>query len=450
MESKINEESLPVVTPDEFIPSISRLITSGGVVLIIIFSAASVISTILSYDVTIKASATIRPVGELRLVQATTEGVIKSIRIKENQIVKKGEVLAYIDDSQLQTKKAQLQGNIEERRLQLAQIEAQINSLNLQVLAENKLIDRSIASAEAEKRLQTQNYQDKKSLVRAEVEQAQVAFSLARDEMQRYQQLANSGAIALLQLKQKEQAFQSALIQLRQVKTSLNPSNAEVAIANEKIAQEKARGLATIATLKKEQENLRGRQIELQNQMESDVKSLQQTYIELSKTIIRSPSDGTVLTLELRNTGQMVQSGGIIAQITPSSAGFIVKAYVAGQDIDKVKPGQQVQMRVSACPYTEYGTLKGVVKAVAPDALPSNSIEKSAGNIANISGLPLSYKVIIQPQTQFVGIDNSRPDKLHRAICKLKAGMESRADIISRRETVMEFILRKFKILTEL
>jgi HlyD family type I secretion membrane fusion protein len=439
MVSKIDPESLPLVTPDEFIPSISRLITSGGAVLIIIFSAAAILSTILSYNVTVKASATIRPVGELRLVQAAIEGVIRNITVKENQIVKKGEALAYIDDSQLQTRKNQLQGNIEESRLQLAKIEAQINSLNLQVQAETKLIDRSVASAEAEFRLQTRNYQDKKSTVQGAVEQAEASLSLAQDEMQRYQQLASSGAIALLQVRQKEQAFQVARIQLKQAQTSLNPSNAEIAIANEKIAQEKARGLATIATLKKEQENLQSRQIEAQNKLKNDIKSLQQTYIELSKTIIRSPSDGTILRLELRNTGQVVQPGEAIAQITPGGAGLIVKAYVAGQNIDKVKPGQQVQMRVSACPYSEYGTLKGVVKAVASDALPS--ADKSASNQTNISALPLSYEVIIQPQTQFVGVS--------QRICQLKAGMESQADIISRRETVMQFILRKFKILTE-
>jgi multidrug efflux pump subunit AcrA (membrane-fusion protein) len=140
----------------------------------------------------------------------------------------------------------------------------------------------------------------------------------------------------------------------------------------------------------------------------------------------------------LRNTGQVVQPGEAIAQITPGGAGLIVKAYVAGQNIDKVKPGQQVQMRVSACPYSEYGTLKGVVKAVASD---TSSADKSASNQTNISALPLSYEVIIQPQTQFVGVS--------QRICQLKAGMESQADIISRRETVMQFILRKFKILTE-
>ncbi|MEH2251713.1 biotin/lipoyl-binding protein [Nostoc sp.] len=36
-----------------------------------------------------KADATICPTGEIRLVQAATEGRITSIKVKENQVVKR-------------------------------------------------------------------------------------------------------------------------------------------------------------------------------------------------------------------------------------------------------------------------------------------------------------------------------------------------------------------------
>lgn len=128
--------------------------------------------------------------------------------------------------------------------------------------------------------------------------------------------------------------------------------------------------------------------------------------------------------------------GGAIAQIAPSNAPLLVKARVAAQDIDRVKPGQQVQMQVSACPYPEYGTLKGTVTTVSADALPM------ASDGAAMSASPAAYEVTIQPQTRFVG-DGDRQ-------CQLQAGMEGRADIISRSETVLQFILRKARLLTDL
>ncbi len=37
--------------------------------------------------------ATVRPLGDLRIVQAATEGTVKSIKVKENQVVKQGEAM---------------------------------------------------------------------------------------------------------------------------------------------------------------------------------------------------------------------------------------------------------------------------------------------------------------------------------------------------------------------
>ncbi|MDP5016181.1 MAG: HlyD family secretion protein, partial [Dolichospermum sp.] len=102
-----------------------------------------------------------------------------------------------------------------------------------------------------------------------------------------------------------------------------------------------------------------------------------------------------------------------------------------------VKTGQPVQMQVSACPYPDYGTLKGTVKTVGADVLvttQNNSII-STPQIA-------TYEINIEPQSLFLGKSNHS--------CYLKSGMEGRADIISRRETVLQFILRKGKLITNL
>lgn len=423
------------VETDEFIPPIGSLTTLGGGMAIAIFSVGVSLAATLSYNVTVKAPANIRPTGELRVVQAATEGTITSINAQENQAVKKGEPIAEIDNSQLQTKKQQLQTNIQQSHLQLVQVTAQLNSLDRQIAAETNLMQRSVAATAAELMLQRREYQTKEIATIAEVQAAQAALGLAQEEKQRYLQLANTGAIAQLQVKEKEQAFKAARAKLKQAEASLNPSNATVIIANEQIAQAKARGLATIAALNKERENLIVSKIALQNQQQRDTKELQQIGLELRKTFILAPTDGTILKLELRNQGQVVGMGDAIAQIAPRNASLVVKARVAEPDINKVKPGQQVQMRVSACPYPDYGTLRGVVQAVAPDAIPAASTGLEA--IA-----PSVYEVTIKPENKFVGTGDR--------VCRLQPGMEGAADIISRSETVLQFILRKARLVTDL
>jgi HlyD family secretion protein len=86
-----------------------------------------------------------------------------------------------------------------------------------------------------------------------------------------------------------------------------------------------------------------------------------------------------------------VRPGDSIAQIAPSNASLIVKARVGTQDIGKVRLCKQekvldckegkVQLRFSAYPYSDYGTLKAAVRAMpaarakpyAPDAITPQS-----------------------------------------------------------------------------
>ena len=70
------------------------------------------------------------------------------------------------------------------------------------------------------------------------MQEAEAAAELAREEMNRYQQLGNTGAIAILQIKDKEQAFKAAVARLERAKAGLNPSDANMAIVQERIAQE--------------------------------------------------------------------------------------------------------------------------------------------------------------------------------------------------------------------
>jgi len=102
------------------------------------------------------------------------------------------------------------------------------------------------------------------------VEEASAALELAREEMNRYQQLANTGAIAELQVKRTSIHCGASE---KGAEATLDPSAAPVAIATERIAQERARGEATPATLNKERKNLQSAQIEIQNQISRDVRT---------------------------------------------------------------------------------------------------------------------------------------------------------------------------------
>ena len=457
-----NSEDLHILEANEFLPHIGKWIHIGGGVMIGMFVVAISLSSVLYYNVTVKVPATIRPLGELRLVESAITGTVKKIAVKENQIVNKGEVIAYLDDSQFQSQKKQLQNTIQQSKLQLLQIDAQINEINTQIIAQTNLNERTILAARAELTGTKRNYQDQQIKTGTEMTQAKITINLAKNQLERLQKekvliaslqeaeaalklaisqrdrlqnIVTSGAISQNLMEEKEQAVRLAQINLQKAKIGINPSNANVTVALERINQEKARGDGNLAALKKERELLIQQRLELQKQQIRTGQELQQLENELNKSVIRSPTKGTLMQLKLRNSGQVVQLSEALAQIAPVDAPLIIKAHVSAKDIDKIKIGQAVQMQVSSCPYPDYGTLKGTVKTIAPDVIATtqNNYIISTPQLA-------TYEINIDPQNLFLG----KGDRL----CYLKSGMEGRADIISQQETVMQFILRKSKLIT--
>ncbi|MGB7444631.1 MAG: HlyD family efflux transporter periplasmic adaptor subunit [Coleofasciculaceae cyanobacterium] len=429
-------EFLHLVGPEEFLPPVSKWATLGGVVLLAGFAGAITLAGILKYKVTIKAPATIRPAGELRIVQPATEGTVKSIEVKENQLVEVGEVIAYLDNSRLQTQKKQLQTNLEQNQRQLAQIDAQLSSLDEQIAAERTRIDRTIISAQAELERTQRDYRDRKIISIAEVQEAEAALELAQEELARYQRLANTGAIAQLQIKEREASVKTAQARLEQVQAALNPSQAPITVAEEQIAREKAAGEAGLATLRREREALTQRRIELQNQLERDGQELLQIETDLGRSIITAPTDGTIFQLNLRNPGQFISPTDVIAQIAPSNTSMVIKSPVPTQERDKIAVGQDVDIRIDACPYPNFGTLGGAVKEISADAITSQT------NGTNSAANAAIYEVTIEPNSLSL-VQGDRK-------CSIKAGMGGRADIISKQETVLTYILRKARLLTDL
>jgi multidrug efflux pump subunit AcrA (membrane-fusion protein) len=503
MVSRPQEDFLPSVEGSDFLPPIGFWAKLGGLFIVGAVGIAIALASVTKYQVTVKAQASVRLVGGLRIVQAATEGTITRIAVKENQLVKTGDIIATIDNSRLQTRKSQLKSNIQQAQLQLVQINAQISTTGSQIRAETDRINSAVASADADISGRRRSYQEKQITTVTEVQEADANVKIAQEELHvaqaelksahanfrateaslavaktkrnRYEIVAKQGAISQDQFEEVELAFQQqssaveaqkALVEAQKQKieqqqqavsaatarwqrtqAAINPSNAEIAIASERLAQEKATGAANLATLTKERQALIQQQIQISKQLERDVRELQQLEIDLKQTIISAPANGTLFGLKLRNSNQTVQPGEEIAQIVPSNTTLVVKALVGAEDIGKVKIGQKAQLQVSACPYPDYGILQGQVNAISPDAIipqGHSTTATTATTVSNHKGVAVTafYEVTIQPENLLLGTSNNQ--------CPIQLGMEGTADIISTQETVLQFFVRKARLITNL
>lgn len=464
-----NKEVLPSAQSEEFLPPVSRWTSLAGMFLVGSLGAGISLSSWVKYNVTVKTAAVVRPTGEIRLVQPKIEGTVKSILVKENQQVNQGDAIAHLDDGQLQIRKSQLQANIQQTKLQIVQIDAQIKALDAQIVAEAMVAERSITSAKADLARNQREYQERQITTssellaaqasleksQADLHKAEADLSFAEVDRDRYESLAKVGAVGKREFEQKKlvvvqakailqaekKAVDIAKAKVQSAKASVNPTTATVAIAQERIAQEIARGEASIATLKKEKQALIQRRVELQNQVAQSYQELLQIFNQLQDTILRASSDGVILKLNLRNPGQVLRASEAVAEIAPNNAPLVIKSMIPTQEIKNVAVGQKVQLRIDACPYPDYGTLKGVVTAVSPDAITSRSNAESSS-----SGAPIPannyFEATIQPERMVFGSGDRQ--------CHIQSGMEAKADIISKEETALQFMLRKARLITDL
>ncbi|TAF19861.1 MAG: HlyD family efflux transporter periplasmic adaptor subunit [Nostocales cyanobacterium] len=458
-----HQKLIPSQNKDELLPPVSIWTSLTGIFLIGTVATGITLSSWLKYNVVVKASATVRPTGEIRVVQSQIEGTVKNILVKENQSVKIGDVIAEIDHQQLLIKKNQLQENLQNSNLQLIKIDAQISNFNNQIVAESKVIETIITTAKADLERNQREYHERKintdneflvssaNLQKAmtNLKKAEADLEFAKVDRDRYQQLSEIGAIGRREFEQKQLVVEQmeltlsaekktlaiANIQVKSAKAAVNPTTAMMKMAQERITQETARGKANLASLNKEKQALMERRIQLENQINQLQKELEQIENQISKSRIVSTSNGIILKLNLRNPGQVVKTSESIAEIVPNHNSLEIKAIVPTADIKKVAIGQQVQIRVNACPYPDYGTLNGVVKTVSPDAI--NTQVNTVNSAVNNS----YFAVTIQPAKLTFG---------NHQKCHIQPGMEVRTDIISQQETALQFILRKARLVTDL
>jgi multidrug efflux pump subunit AcrA (membrane-fusion protein) len=492
-----SDYALAQKTPAEFVPDIGRWAMAGGFITVGIFAAGIGLSAVLKYQIVVQAAATIRPVGELGLVQSTIEGSVLSILVRENQRVHRGDPIATVQDlrleSKLQTKYSQLSGDVQKGKQQIIGIEAQIRSIDLQGVAEREQNSRSIAGIQAELSRAQRDYHDKKITTQAEVAEAranlttaekdhaaaaselqvananlqsiQEGYNAAVAKADRYQTYAGAISKNLLEeatatAKQQKYAIaaqQATILKQQQIvarlaaavtattarmhrsQAALNPSSAEVGMTREKIARERATGRAAISRWQQERDKLLQQRVEAANQLATNERELVQIARELQPTKILAPIAGTIQALNLRNTAQVLHPGDRVTQIVPQAAPLEIKAIVSPSDIDNVKVGQVVKMRVSACPYPDRGVLAGKVTHVSADA---KQLEQNGGTSppkqTQIAGNGI-YEVTIVPDTLKLGSGVNQ--------CQIRSGMEGKAEILSKEETVLQFALRKARLL---
>jgi len=438
-------EPLEPIETDQFLPAVGRTVTLGSWFIVLVLGSAIAASFGVKYRTSVKVPAIVRPSGETRLVQAKAAGAVVEILAESNSAVEKGAVVAKLDTTSLEARAVQLLGNLEQGQRRLQQVNAQLQTLDQQMMAETAQAQRTVAASTADYNQARRANLNQSVSAEAAVREAQTQIDLAKREVESFSQLVDSGAISRLQLFEKQAALEAASARMLSLQANLDPSTGDVQAARERIAQAQAGGAATLARLRQAKQQLVQQGLEIQEQLQTTAQEIAQVNLGLENAQVRSPITGTLHQLNLRNTGQVVTPGETVAQVIPADSPVSIKARVPAQQINKIEIGMPAQMRVSACPFSEFGTASGTVKSVSPDTIspPSASAQSEPSRRSGSGPTQAFYSVTIETETQTL------PSSASDRTCELQPGTEGRVTIISRTETVITFLRRKAGLMTD-
>lgn len=421
----------------EFLPAAEEIIETPpspfGRIVLWLITALLAIALTWSYfgklDIIAPATGKIVPEGSIKTIQPATPGVVTKIKVSEGQKVKKGQLLIQLDSSiakadvkmaEQSLTVAKLERDILTKTLEGGDVTATVNATDIPdnvkahliALAQSKatardvqkqLLSSGVSSAQQQVEAQRQN----KQMTENNIAKLQMREQELKKDLENANAFTESSIRSELRsVQQQISSLESSLAthdqQITQAQTGVTEANDRLGVYD---AENKTDSYSDIVDGEK-------RITELENALAK----ARQTVEQLS---IKAPVDGTILSLETKTVGGVVNAAQPVAEIVPDGTKLVVDTTVQNKDIGFIEVGQSVVLKIDAYSFQRYGYLNGTVKSISPDAI---NDEKR--------GLVYKMKVEIN------GEETSKNNTI-----KIEPGLSVTAEITTGKRRIIEFFL---------
>jgi HlyD family secretion protein len=302
---------------------------------------------------TITASGTVNPQNTIN-VGTQVSGTISQVYVDFNSHVRKGQILARLDSSQLQAQLSQAQA-------QLAEAQAQAGAASNNATGQQSAITVSQATSQA----QAANAQAAVAGIataQANVAKAQSAYELAQATVNRDNALLSQGYIAQSQADADKSNLIGAQSAVQSAQAAVTQARAQAAASASQSQASAAQSTQSYSTAAGSQDSAAAAAAAAQ----AANAIVQQDQLNLQRSVITSPVDGTVIARDV-SVGETVAaslSSPTLFSIAQNLNKMEVDIAVGEPDIGNVKPGDRVNFSVLAYPNQTFnGTVSQVREA---------------------------------------------------------------------------------------
>ena len=400
-------------------------------------------------------------------LQSPSSGRLLSLAVKSGDSVTKGQVLAIIDQSELQkeqqlTREKLIQLQIQDQQATSAQ--SQRATLDQTAIAgQRAALQQSLATVQA---LTPELRQKGLESIQRERQALEQQLQTLRDLLPTYQQrwearqeAHEQGAISKDMLLQAQEDFMHKKAEIAQLESQLKQLDVKQADAqrayldnlnriNELQAQIKALDSRMASQSEQDLTSSVNRKKELQD--------TQRTLAQLEAQIrqnsqVVSTSDGTILELAVK-PGEQLQPGAGIGTISTATSDRLVSViFVPASDGKKLTPGMSVQTTPSIVKREEFGGILGKITEISSFPISQQGAASLVGNADILPGLlakgaQIAVFAELQPGTTpgtYKWSSQSPPQKI-------TAGMTTSVQIKVEERTPISYVMPILKSLTGL
>ncbi len=326
------------------------------------------------------ASGTVTVESSTKTVQHLDGGIVQKIFVKNGDVVKVGDVLVKLDDTQLRANLGVSRGRTLDALTQQLRLEAERDSkptfMLPATLLQGQTDPQMLRMFEAQHTLfvaRRTGRQGEQSVLKQRVEQLKNdlgGLEQSLEARQREFEFVARELKGVLPLYEKGFINQARLSPLQRDEARLRGE-----VGRFRTDVEKSLSAMQEATLKLAQSEK-----DFQSQVADELRKALSQFNEASENLIaiedklaraeiRAPRNGRVNGLAVSTEGGVIQAGSPILQVVPDDEKLIIEAKIQPQDVDKVRGGQAAVVKFPAFNAKTTPRLEGLVTTVSPATL---------------------------------------------------------------------------------
>ncbi len=333
------------------------------------------------------------PSSREQVVQSLEGGIIYDLRVREGDIVERGQLLAELDRTKTQSSVQESASRLRAALARAARLEAEVNDRTIkfpgEVINEKELV-----------KTETELYISRKTSLDQGLIGLQQGISLVRQQLNMTEPLVKQGA--------------ASGVEVLRLKTQLNDLNNKI-------------------TDSKSQYYVRARE-EL-NRTNEEVEALRSVMRGREDSLTRlkmySPVRGIVKNIEVTTVGGVIPPNGKLLTLVPMNDDMLIEARISPRDVAFIHPGQPALVKITAYDYAIYGGLPGEVTMISPDSI-QDDVKRDI----------YYYRVYIRTKANY--LENKQKQRF-----PIFPGMVATVDIKTGSRTVLDYLIKPLNKVNE-